>query len=112
MRIRDWSSDVCSSDLDSLNVALVLPSNESVRTAVEAGAGIAALSSLVVSTLIASGKLHPLPLDLGRRPFFALRHKERYRTKAADALLELIAERPYSGDIQDGFARNARLRPE
>lgn len=79
-------------DPAELDVALVLPSNESVRTAVEAGAGIAALSALVVSPLIASGKLHALPIYFGRRAFFGLRHKERYRTKAADALLELIAE--------------------
>lgn len=79
-------------DPDALDIALVLPSNESVRTAVEAGAGIAALSSLVVGPHIAAAKLYALPLDLGRRPFFGLRHKERYRTGAADALLALIAQ--------------------
>lgn len=77
-------------DPDALDVALALPSNESVRTAVEAGAGIAALSSLVVAPALASGVLHAVPVDLGSRPFYGLRHKERYRTKAADALLELI----------------------
>lgn len=83
---------------DALDIALVLPSNESVRTAVEAGAGIAALSSLVVVPAINAGRLQALPIDLGPRSFFALRHKERYRTRAADALLELIAElRPYRG---------------
>ena len=39
-------------DPAALDVALVLPSNESVRTAVEAGAGIAVLSSLVVSPAV------------------------------------------------------------
>jgi DNA-binding transcriptional LysR family regulator len=80
-------------DPDGLTVALVLPSNESVRTAVEAGAGVAALSSLVVAPALEAGTLHALPLDLGQRTFFGLRHKERYRTKAADALLDVIAER-------------------
>jgi DNA-binding transcriptional LysR family regulator len=79
-------------DPDALDISLVLPSNESVRTAVENGAGVAALSSLVVAPALASGTLHALPFDLGIRPFYGLRHKERYRTKAADALLELIAE--------------------
>lgn len=77
-------------DPDALD-ALVMPSNESVRTAVEAGAGIAALSSLVVGPALAAGTLHALPFDLGPRPFHALRHKERYSPRAADALVELLA---------------------
>lgn len=76
-----------------LNVALVLPSNESVRTAVEAGAGIAALSSLVVAPALAAGTLHAAPFDFGPRVFHGLRHKERYRSRAADALLQVIAAR-------------------
>ena len=72
--------------------ALVLPSNESVRTAVEAGAGIAALSSLVVGPALAAGTLHALPFAFAPRPFHALRHKERYRPRAADAFAALLAE--------------------
>ncbi len=74
-----------------LDIALVLPSNEGVRTAVEAGAGLAALSALVVAPAIAAGTLHALPFDFGRRRFYGLRHKERYRSRAADILLEMIA---------------------
>ena len=81
-------------DPDALQIALVLPSNESVRTAVESGAGIAALSALVVAPALAAGTLHALPFDLGIRPFYGLRHKERFRSRAADALLALIDERP------------------
>lgn len=82
-------------DPAALDVALVLPSNESVRTAVEAGAGVAVLSSLVVAPAIKAGTLHAAPIEFAPRPFFGLRHKERYRTKAADALLDLIeAGRP------------------
>nr|WP_295662555.1 LysR substrate-binding domain-containing protein [Polymorphobacter sp.] len=77
---------------ESLDVALILPSNEAVRTAVEAGAGVAVLSALVVARAVATGALHALPLELPERPFFGLRHKERYRSKAADALLDLIKE--------------------
>lgn len=76
---------------ETLKEGLVLPSNESVRTAVEAGAGLAALSSLVVAPSLASGKLNAAPFDLGPRTFFGLRHKERYRSKAADALLQIIS---------------------
>ena len=77
-----------------LDVALVLPSNESVRTAVEAGAGVAVLSSLVVAPAIKAGTLYAASIAFGPRAFYGLRHKERYRTKAADALLELIALQP------------------
>ncbi|MDE2560934.1 MAG: LysR family transcriptional regulator [Sphingomonadales bacterium] len=73
-----------------LDIALTLPSNEGVRTAVAAGAGIAALSSLVVERGIEAGRLAELPFALGPRPFFKLRHKERYTSAAADALLALI----------------------
>lgn len=77
-------------DPTSLSISLVLPSNESVRTAVEAGAGVAVLSSLAVARALKTGALHAAPLTFGPRNFFALRHKERYRAKAADALLDLI----------------------
>ncbi|WP_395397998.1 LysR substrate-binding domain-containing protein [Novosphingobium sp. BL-8A] len=78
-------------DPAALDVALVLPSNESVRTAVEAGAGVAALSSLVVAPALAAGTLHAAPLEFGPRAFHGLRHRERYRSRAADALLQVIA---------------------
>ena len=71
---------------------MTLPSNEAVRTAVEAGAGVAVLSHHVVARAIDAGNLHKLPLDLPERSFQALRHKERYRTRAADALCGLIKE--------------------
>ncbi|MDH7794962.1 MULTISPECIES: LysR family transcriptional regulator [unclassified Beijerinckia] len=79
-------------DPATLDIALTLPSNEAVRSAVEAGAGIAALSSLVVLRAVRAGMLAELKLDLPRRPFFGLRHKERYSSRAAKALLDLITE--------------------
>lgn len=82
----------------SLNEVLVLPSNESVRTAVEAGAGIAGLSSLVVAPALAAGLLHAAPVAFGPRVFFALRHKERYRSQAVEALTDFIAQRSVAGD--------------
>lgn len=78
-------------DPATLNVALVLPSNESVRTAVEAGAGVAVLSSLVVTPAIDAHSLHAAAIEFGSRSFYGLRHKERYRTMAADALLDLLS---------------------
>lgn len=75
-----------------LKISLVLPSNESVRTAVEAGAGVAALSAFVVAPAIAAGTINAVPLDLGTRQFYGLHHKEHYRSKAVDALLDLIKQ--------------------
>jgi DNA-binding transcriptional LysR family regulator len=53
---------------------------------------VAALSRLVVAPALAAGTLAELPFVLPDRPFHALRHKERYRTRAADALTDLIKE--------------------
>lgn len=80
-------------DPTMLDVTLTMPSNESVRTAVEAGAGVAVLSALVVGPAIKAGMLHVAPITFPARPFVGLRHKERYRTKAADALLDVIRAR-------------------
>lgn len=85
-------------DPDDLDVALVLPSNESVRTAVEAGAGVAALSSLVVASSLAAGTLRALPFSAGPRTFHGLRHKERYCSAAARAFLAHLGTPPAVGE--------------
>jgi DNA-binding transcriptional LysR family regulator len=74
----------------SLRVALTLPSNESVRAAVEAGLGATALSASVAAPSIEAGLLRPVGLALPERDFHVLRHTERYRSRPAEALLELI----------------------
>ncbi|MBV8797287.1 MAG: LysR family transcriptional regulator [Hyphomicrobiales bacterium] len=81
-----------SLDPDELNIVLTLPSNEAVLATVCAGVGYAVLSHLVVAPAIEARALFPLPFDLPARPFFALRQKERYRSKAADALLDVMKE--------------------
>ena len=78
-------------DPDAFRIALTLPSNEAVLSAVRAGAGHGVLSRLVVGPALQSGAVCALPCDLPARPFFAMRHKERYRGKAAQALLDVIA---------------------
>jgi DNA-binding transcriptional LysR family regulator len=74
-----------------LNVALVLPSNEAVRAAVEAGAGVSVISRLVVASSIKAGNLAPVKFPLLHRRFFALRHKERYVSHAEQAFLDVIS---------------------
>jgi DNA-binding transcriptional LysR family regulator len=76
--------------LSDLDVALELPSNEAVRSAVEAGDGATAVSDLVAAPSIAAKTLHRVKFDLPRRSFYILRHKERHVSRAEDALLKSI----------------------
>lgn len=75
--------------LGGLDVALVLPSNEAVRTAIEAGAGAAVMARSVAASGLANGALVEIPLDLPPRAYSLLRHKDRYRGRAADVFLVL-----------------------
>ena len=80
-------------DPAKLKVALELPSNEAVRSAVVAGGGVTAISELVVEALLRLGSLYRIDdIQLPARPFHALHHRERYRSKAAQALLDIIAK--------------------
>lgn len=73
-----------------LDVALELPSNEAVRAAVEAGAGVTAISRLVVGAGLATGALVELPFALPTRRFLAICHGDRHRSRAVAALLTLL----------------------
>ena len=75
------------SDLD---IRLELPSNEAVRVAVESGDCATAISDLVVAQSLAAGALHRVKIDLPKRSFIALRHKERYASQAENALFASI----------------------
>ena len=79
-----------SVDEASLDIALSLPSNEAVRSAVLAGGALTAISELAVADDLASGRLARIAFDLPERAFRLLRHKERYRSKAALALEALL----------------------
>ncbi len=78
-------------DPGGLRVPLELPSNEAVRAAVEAGLGATALSATVAAPAIEAGLLKLVRFPLPEREFHVLRHRERYRSRAADALLALVA---------------------
>src|SRR5215471_8331138 len=77
---------------DVLNVALELPSNEAVCEAVEAGGGATVISELVVDGALRSCGLRRVALDLPARHFSVVRHRERYRSKAADAFLVVVRD--------------------
>jgi DNA-binding transcriptional LysR family regulator len=76
----------------SLPLALELPSNEAIRSAVEAGAGAAVISRLVADAMLRAGSLVQIGLALPKRRFYALRHKERHVTHAEHAFAALLSE--------------------
>ncbi|MGP0093759.1 MAG: LysR substrate-binding domain-containing protein [Xanthobacteraceae bacterium] len=85
-----------------LDIALELPSNEAVRAAVEAGAGATVISKLVAASSLKAGSLVAVDVELPKRRFLVLRHKERYVTQAKRELLSLVAEGFGSNDGNGG----------
>jgi DNA-binding transcriptional LysR family regulator len=75
---------------ERLRVAMELPSNEAVRAAVEAGLGATAISASVAAPSIESGLLCHVPFRLPQREFHVLTHRERPRSRIADALLAVM----------------------
>ena len=84
--------------LDRLDIAFELPTNEAVRGAVEAGMGATAISASVAAPSIEAGLLVAVASPLPERAFVVLRHKERHRSRAEDALLAIIAGRAVPGE--------------
>lgn len=72
-----------------LTVALELPSNEAVLAAVEADGGATVVSERAAGPHLAAGLLVRAGIDLPPRSFKALRHRERYESRASRALLDL-----------------------
>jgi DNA-binding transcriptional LysR family regulator len=79
--------------LGELKIAMELPSNEAVRAAVEAGLGATAISASVAASAIEAGLLHVVPLRLPDRHFYELLHAERYCSRAAEALVDLVSRK-------------------
>jgi DNA-binding transcriptional LysR family regulator len=73
-----------------LRIVLELPSNEAVRAAVESGDCATAISDLVVAQSLAAKTLHRVKIDLPRRSFYVLRHKERYASHVEKALIKWL----------------------
>ncbi len=79
-------------DPEKLPIVLELPSNEAILSAVQSWPVAGALSELVTRPHLETGRLIRLPFAVPPRSFAVLRHKERYRTKAALALEAMLAE--------------------
>ena len=79
-------------DPATLMVAMTLPSNEAVLSAVQAGAGVTALSEHVARSALAARQLAAAQFVLPERGFHMLRHRERYGSRASDALIAAIGQ--------------------
>ena len=76
--------------MSSLDIALTLPTNEAVRSAVMAGPFATVMSELVVASHLQAGLLAKANFGLPARAFYLLRHTARYKSKASLALERLI----------------------
>jgi DNA-binding transcriptional LysR family regulator len=77
--------------IGDLDVSMALPGNETVIGMVEAGIGATLMSRTIVAPLLKSGSLVEANVAALPRPFFLLRHQERYRSKAADAFDAIVS---------------------
>ena len=94
-----FEEGLCALGLDPalLKVALELPSNEAVISAVAAGAGATVISELAAAAGLAAGALRLIPIAFPMRRFYVLRHADRYQSKAEQALLALVRAGPGPG---------------
>lgn len=75
---------------DVLTVALELPTNETVIGAVSAGGLVTAISELVVAPLLETGVLKRVAFNMPERTLALLRHRERHRSRAAEAFVAML----------------------
>jgi DNA-binding transcriptional LysR family regulator len=77
-------------DPAALEVAMELPSNEAILTALGAGHYVGVTSERVAENALKAGRLKAIDYALRPRPFRMLWHKQRYRTRAARAFEALL----------------------
>ena len=73
--------------LEDLRVVLELPSNDAVLAAAMNAELVTAVSELAAEPLIATGRLKQLPFVLAARSFSLISHRERRRSRAAEAFV-------------------------
>ena len=76
--------------LRELNVALELPSNEAICSAMAASRMATVMSESAVSAGIEAGRLVKLPLDFGHRAYRLVQHRQRRFTRAALAFIDML----------------------
>lgn len=73
-----------------LEVALELPSNEAICSAVTASRLATVMSESAVASGVEAGRLVRLPLDFGHRAYRLVRHRERRLSRAAVAFIDML----------------------
>lgn len=76
----------------NLKIALELPSNEGICTAVAVGQFAAAVSESVAQAGVDAGRLVILPFQLPSRMFNIIRQRQRHQTRAGKAFMEMVLE--------------------
>jgi DNA-binding transcriptional LysR family regulator len=82
-------------DPAALDVVMELPTNEAVRSVVEAGVGATVISRLVAADKLSAGTLVELPFQCADRRYLALRHGDRHRGRAESVLLDMMRPTPH-----------------
>lgn len=73
-----------------LRIAMELPSNEAICTAVETGRLATAVSEYVSRSGVAAGRLVEIPFDFPARALSMITHRERRPSRASEVLSKLI----------------------
>ncbi|WP_343314734.1 LysR substrate-binding domain-containing protein [Brucella sp. BE17] len=73
-----------------LDVALHLPSNEAICSAVRSGKYVTAISELVTAPYLGAGTLVKADFTLPERQFLVLQHEGRYQTKAVHSFMNMF----------------------
>lgn len=75
-----------------LHVAMELPSNEGICTAVAAGQYATAVSQTVAQAGVDAGQLMAVPFELPSRAFSLILQRERHQSRACRAFCDMLAE--------------------
>ncbi|MET0747854.1 MAG: LysR substrate-binding domain-containing protein [Rhizobium sp.] len=84
--------DDLAPSLPPMQIALVLPSNEAVLSAVQAGYCAAAISNAAAGLYLQQGLLVKAGFDLPTRNFRLLRHKQRHASQASMVLEQMCRD--------------------
>ncbi len=87
--------------IHELKTSLVLPSNEAVREAIEAGAGVGVISEHAARNSVAARRLEPIRAHIPLRSFSAAYHKDRRLTRAQQAFLTFVKDQYVTDDDWD-----------
>ena len=79
---------------ERLKIALELPSNEAICSAVLSGNYVTAISELVAAPHLAAGTLVKADFTLPQRQFLMLSHNDRYQTKALKSFADMLMREP------------------